>query len=233
MELRIIAEFANDPLWDQVFLEDGDLHSVLCCKVFNIGLDQVKDPFPLKPDLKYRDVQKTLNFGISYGMSRFKLADTLDITDNAAQVIIDDFFAVVPRVKGFLTLLGNMGKSRGFIRSAPPYRRVRWFPKWDPDYMDDIVLGEIERASKNMPIQGSNADVIKLALCTVQDYIEKHNCPVQIKLSIYDEIQTECREDFAEEWKITLERLMIECAETIIKRIPIKVDVSINDFWCK
>ena len=63
MELRIIAELSQDPLWVETFINGGDLHSILCAKTFNIGLDEVKNPFPYKPEVNYRFVQKTVNFG--------------------------------------------------------------------------------------------------------------------------------------------------------------------------
>jgi len=79
----------------------------------------------------------------------------------------------------------------------------------------------------------TNGDIIKRALCLVQNEIDKHNYPVYILLSIYDEIQTECREDFAEEWSKVLERLMIQAAQESIKTIPIVADCSVSDYWTK
>lgn len=79
----------------------------------------------------------------------------------------------------------------------------------------------------------TNGDIIKLTLCNLQDKIDANSLPMEIKLSVYDEIQTECREDFAEEAKALLEQTMIDSAQVVIKRIPIKADVSINDCWTK
>ena len=85
----------------------------------------------------------------------------------------------------------------------------------------------------NTPIQGANGNVIKLALCEVQDRIDKDNLPIKILLSIYDEIQTECREDIAEWWQKELQEIMIGSAKKCLKTVPIKVDVKINDYWTK
>ena len=79
----------------------------------------------------------------------------------------------------------------------------------------------------------TNGDLIKFTLCNLQDRIERDNLPMEIKLSIYDEIQTECLESFAEEGKNILEHTMVESAKVAIKRIPVKADVSINDCWTK
>lgn len=218
--------------------EGKDLHSELTTLTFNIPLSAVKDPFPPKPDISYRDVQKILDFGLSYGMSAFKASDTLGITKEAAQEIIDNFFKAVPKVDKFLKELGELGKQRGWIRSGPVFGRIRWFPKWEqtkdranPDRFK--ILGEIERASKNAPIQATNANIIKLALIRVQDEIDNNNWPVTILLSVYDELVTECREDKAEEWCKKLEQLMIEAAQTVIKTVPIKADCKISSFWTK
>lgn len=234
-ELRIIAEFSQDPLWLQAFREGGDLHSILCSKTFDIPIEDVKKSFPGKPEFKYRDVQKTINFGLAYGMSEFKLADTMQISVEEAKGIIAKFFSVVPKVKQFLDMLGYSGRTRGYIRTPEPLRRIRWYQNWEKAYKesDSKVLGEIERASKNMPIQSTNANVIKLAMIRVQKIIDENNYPVQIIMQVYDELQCLCKEEFAEEWRIILEKIMIESAEEIIKSIPIVADCKISDYWSK
>lgn len=238
MELRIIAEFSKDPLWINAFKEGKDLHSVLCAATFGIDAKDVKQETPFKKGVTYRDVQKTINFGLAYGMSKFKLADTMGISVDEADRIIKKFFAVVPKVEEFLNNLGDLGKSRGYIRTGDPFRRIRWFPKFK-DSIDNTnpeafkLQGEIERASKNTPIQGSNGDVVKLALIKTQQVIDDNNYPVNILLSVYDEIQTECEESFAEEWKGILDNIMIEAAKVVIKDVPIVVDCKISDYWEK
>lgn len=242
MELRIIAALSKDPLWVNAFRDGEDLHSVLCAKTFDIPITDVKKPFPEKPEKTYRDVQKTINFGLAYGMSKFKLADTMGITVAKADEIIKKFFSVVPAVERFLTMLGLLGKQRGYIRTALPYRRMRRFKRLE-EYVDDVgsnqgftdfkYLGEVERASMNAPIQGTNADIIKLALCKVQEAIIREDWPVTILLSVYDEIQTECESSRAEAWRPRLDELMIEAAEEVVKGVPIVVDCSISSHWCK
>lgn len=156
MELRIIAEFSNDPVWLDAFDTGKDLHSILCTMTFGIPIEDVKKPFPQKPDVTYRDIQKIINFGLAYGMSEFKLADTMDISVKEAKKIIDKFFYSVPKVKKLLDELGNVAKNNGYIRTAAPFRRMRRFPDWvDAKVNKDFIkLGEIERAGKNTPIQG-------------------------------------------------------------------------------
>lgn len=234
-ELRIIAEFSEDPLWVNSFLEGKDLHSVLCCKTFKITEDKVKTPFPLKPEMTYRDVQKTVNFGLAYGMSEFKLADTLGISVKEAKIIIDNFFKIVPRVKALLDMFGSLAKKHGRIRTAAPFRRIRQFKDWElaVEAKDFVLLGEIERAGKNSPIQGTNADIIKLAIATMQEEIDANGYNVEILLSVYDEIRTECPREFAEFWKDRMNAIMKESAETVLKKVPVVVDCTITDCWKK
>jgi len=232
-ELSIIAEFSEDPIWVDSINNGGNLHSILCAKTFNIPIEDVKNPFPSKPTITYRDVQKTLDFGLSYGMSKFKLSNTLQISIEEAEKIIKDFFSRVPMVDKFLTRLGNFGKKHGYIVTPRPMRRIRWFPKWDGDNTDFAELGSIERKSKNMPIQSTNGNCIKMVLVDLQNLIDENNYPVNILLSVYDEIQTECREDFAEEWLIILKKTMLENANKLLKIVKVEADCKIADCWTK
>lgn len=228
-ELRIIAEYSQDPLWVNTFNNDGDLHSILCTETFGIPIEDVKKPFPPKPDISYRFLQKTLNFGLSYGMSKFKFADTAQIAVDEADKIIKRFFSKVPKVEKFLNSLGKSGVKNGYIRTDLHYRRIRWFPNLNKDNFKTI--GEVERASKNSIPQGTNANTIKQALIYIQDIINNNNYPVTILLTIHDEIITECREDFAVEWSKILSNTMIKAAQISIKSIPVKVDPVISDYW--
>lgn len=235
MELRLIAEFSQDPVWLNAFNEGKDLHSVLCAMTFGIPIEDVKKPYPLKPEVSYRDVQKTISFGLAYGMSEFKLADTMDISTKQASAIITKFFKAVPKVEQTLNMFGNLAKKYGYIRTAPPFRRIRIFPQWEEAKLTENfkVLGEIERAAKNMPLQGSNGDIIKLALSKIQTRIDEEQLPVGIILSVYDEIRCEVRDDIAEYWKEEMQKIMIESAQVVIKSIPVVVDCNISKVWEK
>ena len=232
MELRIIAEFSKDPLWVNAFNDGQDLHSVLCAATFDIPITDVKQETPFKKGVAYRDIQKTINFGLAYGMSKFKLADTMQIPVGEADKIIKKFFKVVPDVEKFLNILGELAKARGYIKSGQPYGRIRWFAGYD-NKENFIRQGEIERAGKNTPIQGTNGDIIKSALVKVQRFIDSRALPINILLSVYDEIQTECPEDLSEWWKLELDKLMVEAAQEVIKSVPIVVDCKIADYWDK
>jgi DNA polymerase-1 len=227
MELRIIAEFSQDPIWVNAFKNGEDLHSKLCALTFGIDEKDVMEPFPSNPDLCYRDVQKTVNFGLAYGMSKYKLSDTMNISLEDADKIITKFFKAVPKVERLLNTLGELGSKRGFIRTTAPFRRIRWFE----DYEDSKFTEGIIRQSKNSPIQGTNADIIKQAL--IDTYAGRIDKRIGIILSVYDEIQTECPNELVEVWEKTLEKIMIDAAQKVIKTIPVEVDCKTSDYWAK
>jgi len=182
---------------------------------------------------------KSLRDNTTDGMSEFKLSNTIGVSEKEAKEVIDKFFSKVPKVKSFLDTLGKLGRKRGYIKVPNPYGRIRFFPKFDvlKAYPGNPIAstwyGEMERAGKNTPIQGLNGNVIKLALIKVQETIDKHNYPAKILLSIYDELQTETTEEFAEEWRNILEAKMVEAGKFFIKTVPVKADCSINDYWTK
>lgn len=233
MELRLLAEFSQDPLWLDAFRKGKDLHSELASLTFGIDIKDVKNPTIFKPELTYRSVQKTVNFGLAYGMSYFKLADTIEVSQKEAQIIINNYFKVVPKVKEFLDNIAYLAKTRGYIRTAQPFSRIRFFDDYE-NKEDFKRQGSIERAGMNTPMQGTNGDIIKLALIKTQEYIDKNKFPAYILLSIYDEVETECREDLAEEFSIILKNIMIEAAQTVIKSIPVEVDIKYDKkYWDK
>jgi DNA polymerase-1 len=159
----------------------------------------------------------------------------MDVAVKVAKDIITKFFKKVPKVKQLLDKFGNLAKQHGRIRTAAPFRRIRWFPEWEfaVETKDFKTMGEIERAGKNTPIQGTNGDIIKLALSMLQNKIDVEDLPVQILLSVYDEIQCECPDDIAEEWKEVMNDTMIKAAQVVIKDVPIVVDCKISKCWKK
>jgi DNA polymerase I-like protein with 3'-5' exonuclease and polymerase domains len=171
-------------------------------------------------------------------MTEYKLSSVIDVSIAKAKAIIVKFFSSIPRVKLILDTWAYTAVTYGYIKTPAPYRRVRWFPEQsklsDPE-MPDLtrmkLIGGIARPAKNQIPQGVNADVIKDVLCTLQDIIDENNYPAEIKISVYDEILSEVREDFAEEWAEIKKQVMIRAAEKVIHRIPIKVEVNIDNYW--
>ena len=233
IELRIIAELSQDPLWVDTFNNDGDLHSILCASTFGIPLEDVKKPFPYRPEVNYRFVQKTTNFGLAYGMSEFKLSSTIQVSVQQAKEIITKFFNVVPGVKKFLDGICNVGIKYGRIRTPGPYRRIRFFPqhKEAVESGDDKTLAAIGRMSKNHPIQGLNANITKLALCNIQDRIDRELLDMKILLPIHDAILVEIHKSIQEYGTKVIQEEMIKAAQVVIKTVPVKVDTVIGEYW--
>ena len=239
-ELRLIAQGSQDPVWLNAFANGEDVHGKVAALVFDVDISQAKD----KPDFlrgkSYRDVAKTINFGLAYGMSEYKLADTLDISTDNAKIFIDKYFEALPGIKNFLEKLGNYGKKNGYIRTFRPFRRIRWFEDWDKlgTYTKrdrSIRLGEIERASKNTPIQGTGADMIKLSLSLMYEHIRDCNLFDKVRLitQVHDEIGCEVREDYVSQW-VEIQRTIMELAgKRICKDVDMVVEHTITDEWTK
>lgn len=236
-ELRLTAHGSNEPLWVDAFKNGEDLHSKVAAMVFNIELSAVKD----KPDFlrgkSYRDVAKIVNFGLVYGMSKFKLADTINISVDEADKIIKDYFKATQKLNDFLATMRSYGVSNGYIRSFSPYRITRFFPNWNADRskMEFKDIGAIERASMNTPIQASGGQMTKRALVLIRNYIKQHNLQdkVYIVMTVHDQIDCEVNESIVDEWSKIQKNLMEEAGREIIKNVPVLSDITISDSWTK
>ena len=192
-ELCIIAFGSGDPVWLNALEEGKDLHSICAELIFG---DKWRDAEGDDKERKrLRTAVKAINFGLAYGMSEFKLSDTLGISVKEAKQMIKKYFTVFPAIKKFLDNLGAFGKDNGFIRTFAPYRRIRWFEDWSQEMEDFAALGSIERASKNTPIQGTGADMTKLALVMVRKSIKQQDLPVKLVMTVHDQIDTICKKD--------------------------------------
>jgi DNA polymerase-1 len=233
-ELNVIAYGSQDPVWLEALEKGMDLHGVCADLVFedkwrNAGPDEKK---------KLRTQIKAINFGLAYGMGPFKLADTLQISKGEAEALIEKYFTEFPNIRDFLTKLGTFGTRNGYIRTFKPFKRRRWFDTWFPKIWDDRSkmqeFGSIERASKNTPIQGSSADMTKLALIYIYREIQQSwSNDVKIVMTVHDQIDTICKEEIASEWarKMTME--MERAAKIIIPNGLLKADTNISQTWEK
>lgn len=163
-ELNVIAYGSKDPVFLNALQNNQDLHSVCAELVFqdewtNNSLPDCKyTHYKQKCDCpehkKLRTKVKGINFGLAYGMGPHKLSDTLDIPLKEASELINKYFEAFPSIQKFLNQLGGYGKRHGYVMTARPFRRKRFFPNWDGGATSPKDMGEIERASKNTPIQG-------------------------------------------------------------------------------
>jgi len=152
--------------------------------------------------------------------------------------LITKYFNAFPNIKEFLDKLGQYGKRNGYIVTMPPFKRRRWFDNWYPKIWNDrsmmSELGSIERASKNTPIQGSSADMTKLALIYIYDEIQaNYKDDVKIVMTVHDQIDTICKREVADGWKVKMTELMEKAALKIVTNGLLKADTNISETWEK
>jgi DNA polymerase-1 len=188
---------------------------------------------------------KTIDFGLAYGMSKFKLSASMKIDLKAAEGLIEDYFREFPRIGRTLRQLGMFGVTNGYIQTLAPFFRKRWFPYWKyarngidahiKDVQYDSTLGSIERASKNMPIQGTSADMTKTAIWLIFEYIHAHGLSDRVKLvmQVHDQLTTRVREDYAMTWKPILHDLMLQAGKFSIPNGLLGADTNITKVWSK
>lgn len=169
----------------------------------------------------------------------------LRITVKEARALIQDYFKAMPAIGKTMTYLGRYGMKNGFIKTIAPFFRKRWFPDWHErkKYLDehlagirpDRFLGEIDKASKNQPIQGSSADITKLAVCMVMWELDNTKLYDDIKLvlQVHDQLDTVCRNEVAEIWKPRLTEIMEEAAKVVIPSGLLKAETNITNVWSK
>ena len=246
-ELNVIAFGSDDPVWMKALEQGQDLHSTCAELVYKDAwtnyaeqdcqymIDKSRCECPTHK--KLRTNVKTINFGLAYGMGPNKLADTLNISKKDAKQLIEDYFTAFPNIKGFLEKLANFGKQYGYIKTFPPFNRRRWFVNWYPKIWSDesasMEMSSIERASKNTPIQGASADMTKLALVYIYEYLADKQLPVKVVMTVHDQIDTICKDSYVESWSKTLTYLMEKAAKKVVTNGLLKADVNISKVWEK
>ena len=237
-EAKIAACGSKESVWLNTFKEGKDLHSEVCKMMFNIDDSLVGT----KPDFlrgkTYRDAAKTINFGVLFGMSKFKLSSSLDITVEEASLLIRKYFKATISLKKYLDSCASYGLKNGYIRSFKPFSSIRFFPEWKEgldSYKDFKIIGEITRASYNTPIQATGAVMTKLALIKIRNFIIDNKLKDKVKLIhvVHDAIYTECIDEYAEEFSSIQSKLMAEAGEDFNLELPMTTDISITNCWNK
>lgn len=236
-ELRLTAFGSKEPLWVDAFNKGEDLHSNVASMVFKVPLENVRDKPEFLRGKSYRDAAKTVNFGLVYGMSKFKLADTLSIDVDAADMIIKDYFKATEKLNTFLANCKAFGIQKGYITCFPPYKIMRYFPNWkaNKEEMDFKEIGVIERASMNTPIQSSGGQMTKRALHLIRKYIKDNNLQdkVFVVMTVHDQIDCEVHESIVDEWSLIQKNIMEEAGREIITNVPVLSEITISDCWTK
>lgn len=253
-ELVVIATISQEEVWLDALKRGEDLHSICADLVFAEKWKNAAEPGCAYMEHKQkckcdahgvmRTTIKTINFGLAYGASAHKIATVMQISTEEAQNIVTKYFKVFPKLEDKLTQLGAFGMVKGYIITPPPYNRRRWFEEGPQDKRlvgehlagdYKFKLGVIERASKNMPIQGGSGDMTKLALVLMRTHIAEHNLGDKVKLvmQVHDQIDTICHKDYAEVWQKEMTRIMEKAAKVVIPSGLLTSDTNITDKWTK
>lgn len=216
IELRVLAHFSGDEKLISAYKEGQDIHALTASQVFGVPIDEVDD-------LMRRNA-KAVNFGIVYGISAFGLSEDLDIPRKEAADYIESYFATYPGVKTFLDETVESAKKTGMTRTM--FGRIRPIPELTSSNFMQRSFGE--RVAMNSPIQGTAADIIKIAMIRVHERLKRENRKSTLILQIHDELLIETKEDEVEIVKQILEEEMMHAAKL---KVPLSVGVSCGNTW--
>ena len=182
IELRLLAHMAGDEAMQQAFLSGADFHTVTAARVFHVPETAVTH--------EMRSRAKAVNFGIVYGMSAFSLSQDIHVTVAEAKDYMERYFATYPGVKQYMTDIVALAKEQGYVETL--YHRRRALPEIKSSNFIQRSFGE--RVALNMPIQGTAADVMKLAMIRVYDRLRRENLQAKLIMQVHDELIVECPE---------------------------------------
>ena len=216
IELRILAHMSGDEKLIEAYNSSADIHRATAAEVFNTPIDEVT---PLQ-----RSNAKAVNFGIIYGMSSFGLSQDLSITPKEAKAYIEKYFASYPDIKAFIDGLVESAKKKGY--SVTMFNRRREIPELSSSNFMQRSFGE--RVAMNAPIQGTAADIIKLAMIRVSRALKEQNLKSRLILQVHDELLVETAVDEIDIVKDILTKGMKEAASL---RVPLEIDIKQGNNW--
>jgi DNA polymerase-1 len=216
IELRIMAHLSGDERLREAFAHGEDVHRATAGEIFGVT------PLEVGPD--QRRVAKSINFGLIYGMSAFGLARQLGLERSAAQTYIDRYFARYPGVAQYMEEARQMARDKGYVETA--FGRRLWFPEIRSS--NGNRRQGAERAAINAPMQGTAADLIKLAMIAVQDWLEKSGKQSKLVLQVHDELLLEVPDGELNDVRLHLPRLMTQVAEL---KVPLVVELGVGPNW--
>jgi DNA polymerase-1 len=216
IELRIMAHLSEDPAMLRAFASGDDIHRATAAEIFGISLDDVQ--------AEQRRAAKVINFGLIYGMSAFGLAGNLGIERAAAQMYMEKYFNRFAGVKRFMDDLRQQAKSHGFVETV--FGRRLWLPEINSP--NGPRRQAAERAAINAPMQGTAADLIKLAMIAVQDWLDRENLKSLMVMQVHDELVLDVPQDELDQVKQTLPQLMAGVAQL---KVPLVADLGYGPNW--
>ncbi|HEX79389.1 MAG TPA: DNA polymerase I [Dehalococcoidia bacterium] len=216
IDLRVLAHLSQDPALLETFLHDGDIHTTTAALLFGV------DPGNVTADM--RRLAKTVNFGVIYGMSGYGLEQATELTREEAEQFIDSYFKKYPQVKDYLDSTRKQARERGYVETILGRRRAI-----QEIHSSNRNLREAaERMAINMPVQGTSADIIKVAMIELDRQMAKRNLKSKLLLQVHDELIFEVPAEELEEMKKLVPEVMSTSLEL---SIPLKVDIKTGDNW--
>lgn len=216
IELRIIAALSEESTMIQAFKNNEDIHASTAAKVFNVPLAEVTR--------EQRSNAKTVNFGIIYGVSAFGLSNQTTLSRNEAKELIDTYYETYPKLRKYMSSLVDFARENGFVETVLGRRRYLK----DINSRNAVVRGAAERNAVNAPIQGSAADIIKLAMITIYDIFETKKFKSKMLLQVHDELVFDAHKDELEIIKPIIKKAM-ENAFSLA--VPLDVEMDMGENW--
>jgi DNA polymerase I len=216
IELRVLAHISGDEKFIDAFVKNEDIHTRTASEVFNVPLNEVT---PL-----LRNRAKAVNFGIVYGISDYGLSRDLKIPKKEAKVYIESYFSRYPNVKQYMDDVVTHAKEKGFITTL--LNRRRYVPEIQSK--NAIQRGIGERIAMNTPIQGSAADIIKIAMISVYNELKKRKLKSKLILQVHDELLVEAHKSEVEEVKQIVKQSMEDAMDL---KVPLTAEVSTGSNW--
>ena len=216
IELRIIAALSEEETMIEAFKNGEDIHASTAAKVFNVPLSEVTR--------EQRSNAKTVNFGIIYGVSAFGLSNQTDLTRKESKELIDLYYETYPKLKNYMSAQVDFARDHGYVETVLQRRRYLK----DINSRNAIVRGAAERNAVNAPIQGSAADIIKIAMINIFKRFEKEGFKSKMLLQVHDELVFDAHKDELEIIKPIIKYEMEHAFEMIV---PLDVEMGIGENW--
>lgn len=216
IELRLLAHISKDTAMRDAFLSGVDFHTATASQVFNTPVEEVT--------ARQRSNAKAVNFGIVYGISAWSLAGDIGVSTSEAKEYMDAYYEKYPGVHQYMEDIKEKAREDGYVVTL--YQRRRYLPELKSSNFNTRSFGE--RVALNMPIQGTAADIIKLAMVNVANRLKKEKLEGKLILQVHDELIVECPEKEAE----TVSKLLAEEMENVIHlSVPLSVEVKTGHTW--
>ena len=216
IELRLLAHISGDTAMQQAFLSGEDFHTVTAARVFHVPQDQVAH--------QMRSRAKAVNFGIVYGISAFSLSQDIGVTVQEAKEYMDRYFATYTGVKQYMTDVVDKAREQGYVETL--WHRRRALPELKSSNFNMRSFGE--RVALNMPIQGTAADIIKLAMVRVHSRLAREGLAARLIMQVHDELIVECPEAEASRVEQLLQQEMQGVAEL---SVPLLAEAHTGHNW--